>query len=195
MISVGITGGIGSGKSTVSHFFELLSIPVYFADDRAKKLMVEDTSLKGQLIAIFGEATYLETGQINRSYLSERVFGDAEQLKKLNSIVHPAVFKDTAQWMQSHQDNHYVLYESAILFESGSHKMFDKTITVFAPLEIRVARVIQRDNASKTDVMQRVEKQMDDDEKVKLANFVIHNDGKQTLISQILNIHTELLRS
>ena len=193
MISVGITGGIGSGKTTVCHFFELLGVPVYYADSRAKSLMVEDQNLIAAIKRIFGNASYSESGQLNRAYLAEVVFNNDEELQKLNALVHPAVFKDTANWMQKNADQAYVLYEAAIMFESGSYKMLNKVITVYSPESMRLERVMGRDKVSEPDVRTRMAKQMSEEEKIKLADFVIYNDLKQPLISQILKIHKELI--
>ncbi|MEZ5007725.1 MAG: dephospho-CoA kinase [Chitinophagales bacterium] len=193
MISVGITGGIGSGKTTVCHFFELLGIPVYYADLRAKSLMVEDQDLIAAIKKTFGEASYSEKGQLNREYLAKVVFNNDVELQKLNALVHPAVFKDTANWMQKNADQSYVLYEAAIMFESGSYKMLNKVITVYSPESMRLERVMGRDNVTEQEVRSRMAKQMSEEEKIKLADFVIYNDLKQPLISQILKIHKELI--
>jgi dephospho-CoA kinase len=192
MISVGITGGIGSGKTSVCRFFKTLGIPVYYADERAKWLMEHDVDLKKKITDTFGSEAYIN-GILNRQFLAKTVFANDEQLKKLNALVHPAVGADTANWMQQQLHQPYVLYEAAILFESGSYKMLDKIITVFAPKELRLKRVIERDKVSREDVEARMNKQLPDEEKMEKSDFVIYNDGSHTLISQILNIHQELI--
>lgn len=192
MISVGITGGIGSGKTTVSKIFELLKVPVYYADDRAKHLMATDEELKAQLKATFGEATYDEQGNLNRPYLADKVFNNESELQKLNSLVHPAVFKDTATWFQANSDAAYVLYESAILLTSGSAKMLNKIITVHAPEEMRIERVLQRDNTDEEHVRARMKNQLSESEMLEKADYVIYNDNSQSVISQILKLHKEL---
>lgn len=194
MLTIGITGGIGSGKTTVCRFFELLEVPVYYADARAKALMVEDETLKAGIISAFGSKSYLENGQVNRTFLADVVFQDEEALEKLNALVHPAVWQDTSQWIQSRMDHHpYVLYEAAILFESGSFKMVDKVITVYAPEDLRIQRVMQRDGVDEDAVRQRMSKQMSDEEKKDRADFVIHNDYSVSLVTQVLDIHKELI--
>lgn len=192
MISVGITGGIGSGKTSVCQFFETLGVPVYYADDRAKFLMNHNDELKNGIIEAFGTEAYNENGELNRPYLAKTVFNNNDQLQKLNSLVHPAVWADTAAWMQSNADKDYVLYEAAILFESGSYKMLDKVITVFAPEAVRLKRVMARDNVSAEEVKQRMTKQLPEEEKIAKSDYVIYNDGSQMLISQILKLNKEL---
>jgi dephospho-CoA kinase len=191
MISVGITGGIGSGKTSVCAFFERLGIPVYYADERAKWLMANNIDLKAQITNAFGAEAY-QNGALNRPFLAKTVFNNQEQLQKLNSLVHPAVWADTAAWMQAQSKNPYILYEAAILFESGSYKMLDKVITVYAPKNLRIERVMARDKVSKEEVELRMSKQMPDEEKMAKSDYIIYNDGSRGLLSQILNIHQEL---
>jgi dephospho-CoA kinase len=193
MLKVGITGGIGSGKTTVCRIFETLGVSVYYADDRAKALMNKDENIRNRVIALFGMDAYLTDGQLNRKYIAERVFQNQPLLAQLNAVVHPAVFNDTQQWFMQHEDKPYTLYEAAILFESGSYLFLDKTITVFAPLEERVARTMKRDKASKEEVMERVAKQLPEEEKIKKADFVIYNDHSAPLIGQVLTIHQRLI--
>ncbi len=188
---VGITGGIGSGKSTVSKLFEFLGIPVYYADDEAKKLMVEDQKLIQELKDTFGEETYID-GVLNRAYLANLVFKNEKLLAKLNSIVHPALGRHYEQWHLQQQNVPYTIKEAAILFEMGAADHMDKVITVFAPMELRISRVIDRDDVSRESVINRISKQMPDEEKVKRADFVIMNDGSQSLIAQIIEIHKVL---
>ena len=194
MLNVGITGGIGSGKTTVCRFFEFLDIPVYYADKRAKELMVEDVDLIQRIKSVFGEESYFNNGDLNKNFLAEKVFHNEDKLKMLNSLVHPAVWKDSGRWMQTHADVEYTLYEAAVLFESGSYKMFDKTITVYAPEALRINRVIQRDNVSSEDVKARIGNQMDEERKIELADYVIYNDLAHSLVSQVLKLHGELIR-
>ena len=138
MLRIGITGGIGSGKTTVCAIFSTLGIPIYNSDERAKKIMVENQSVVNKLKAQFGSTIYFEDGSINRVLLSQIVFNDKEQLTKLNEIVHPAVFEDMIKWYAENQNYKYVLQEAAIMYESGSYKMLDKTILVYADQEIRI---------------------------------------------------------
>ncbi len=192
MIKVGITGGIGSGKTTVCRIFELLGIPIYYADDRAKWLMNNDPQLKEQLIALLGNETYTKEGQLNRAYVSNIIFNNKEKLEGINSIVHPAVWKDGEAWNQEHAHAPYTLKEAALLYESGGYHLMDKMITVYAPKDIRLERVMKRDNASKDAVLARMDKQMSDDKKMELADFIIHNYNKNSLLLQVLDIHFEL---
>ena len=141
MLKIGLTGGIGSGKSTVAKVFEVLGIPVYYADEAAKRLMNEDENLKEKLQQQFGKQTYVD-GKLNRGYLSSLVFNDPEKLAILNSIVHPATIEDAAKWM-TQQKTPYVIKEAALIFESGSQKDLDKVIGVFAPAPLRILRVIK----------------------------------------------------
>lgn len=189
MLKIGVTGGIGSGKSTVCKIFEVCGASVYYADDKAKILMNKDEVLKQRIKEKFGKETYSADGKLNRVFLANKVFNNADQLKVLNSIVHPYVFQDTIRWMQAHQNEKYVLYEAAIMFESGSYKLMDKTILVISPTEDKINRVMTRDKISRNEVIARINKQMPDEEKMKLANFLIYNDREHELIPQVLALH------
>jgi dephospho-CoA kinase len=191
MLKVGITGGMGSGKSTVSRFFYILGIPVYSADDAGKRLMATDLQLRAQIIENFGEGSY-EGGSLNRAFLAEKVFNDVQKLVLLNGIVHPAVIKDGEQWMQRQQAP-YVLKEAAILFESGSHKSLDLVIGVFAPLSLRMKRILKRDGLTEEQIMERISKQMDEEEKMGRCDFVVVNDEDSPIIPQVLALHRQLL--
>jgi dephospho-CoA kinase len=193
MLKVGITGGIGSGKTTVCRMFEVLGVPVYYADDRAKALMQNDVSIKAKLTDLFGADVYTETGQLNRKFIADSAFTNPKVLAQLNAIVHPAVFNDSQQWFASHENKPYTLYEAAILFETGSYLFMDKTIAVFAPLEDRIERTMKRDNVSREEVMERVSKQMPEEEKMAKADYVIYNNHTQPLIEQVLTIHHRLI--
>ncbi len=192
MLKVGITGGIGSGKTTVCQLFELLGIPVFYADTRAKYLMATDEVLINDIKAAFGNDMYPEDGLLDRRRLASIVFNDDLQLEKLNSVVHPAVFRDFAVW-SARQKAPFVLKEAAILFESGSDKDCDYTIVVTSPLVLRIDRVMSRDNVSAEEIKKRMDKQLNDDEKIKLADFVLLNDEQQLLIPQVLALHKQLL--
>lgn len=193
MITVGITGGIGSGKTTVCRIFEFLHVPVYYADLRARQLMTDHPELVADIIHEFGKEAYQSDGSLNREYLANEVFGNEERLRKLNSLVHPRVWEDSANWFRKHSGHAYVLYEAAILFESGSYKMLDKTIHVSAPEDVRIDRVMNRDNVSGQDVKARMKHQMKEEEKAARADYIINNDGKHSIIVQVLAIHKELL--
>lgn len=192
MLRIGITGGIGSGKTTVCAIFSTLGIPIYNSDERAKKIMMENQSVVNKLKAQFGSTIYFEDGSINRVLLSQIVFNDKEQLTKLNEIVHPAVFEDMIKWYAENQNHKYVLQEAAIMYESGSYKMLDKTILVYADQEIRIERVMKRDKVDRIAVLARMDKQMPESEKLKLADFVIYNNG-ESLIDQVMKLHHTIL--
>ena len=189
---IGITGGIGSGKTTVCRIFETLGIPVYYADEEAKRIMVEDADLVHRIKETFGENSYIN-GVLNRAYLAKLVFKDENLLKKLNKIVHPALWRDYEKWHNQKKDTPYTLEEAAILFEMGGAERMDSIIVVYAPLEIRIKRVMERDGAKREEVLDRVSKQMPDEEKVKKAVFVIYNDGDKSLIEQVVTIHRSLI--
>lgn len=189
---VGITGGIGSGKSTVCRIFQLLGIPVYSADERAKWLMANDAILKSGIRAAFGDESYQTDGTINRAYLAEKVFSDPEKIKQINALVHPAVGKDFKSWTEN-KTSPYILKEAALLFESGANKELDKVINVSSPLKIRMARVLMRDpHRNENQVNQIINQQMPDEEKNELADFVIKNTDNKLLIPQVLEIHRKL---
>ena len=193
MIKVGITGGIGSGKSLVCEVFERLGVPVFYADQQAKWLYDHDQQVRQQLIRHFGPEIYDEQG-LKRSLLASKIFNDPEALKKVNQIVHPPVREKFLQWCRSYQHLPYVLEEAAILFESGAHEGLDYTILVYAPEEIRIQRVMERDQVSQQEVKQRMRHQKADEDKMDQADFVLYNDGSQMLIPQILNIHRSFIR-
>ncbi len=189
-LKVGITGGIGSGKTTVCKIFETLGIPVYYADDRAKALMVEDRKLVSNIKNIFGEEAYLPNGELNRKHIADIAFHNPLKLKELNAVVHPAVLEDGDRWHAEQKDAPYTLKEAALIFESDSYKHLDKIITVFAPQNVRLERVILRGgNLTKKDIEARMAKQLSEEEKMKRADFIIYNDGVQALIPQVMKIH------
>ncbi|WBL43161.1 dephospho-CoA kinase [Algoriphagus halophytocola] len=190
---IGITGGIGSGKSTVAKIFGILGIPLYSADDRAKWLMSNDQALKVELIKSFGEETFQKDGNLNRSYLAQTVFADPEKVKTINGLVHPAVGKDFEKWAKA-QNAPYVLKEAALLFESGSANALDYVINVSSPLKIRVARVLGRDpHRNEEQINQIINQQLPDEKKNELADFVIKNVDNKLLIPQVLKIHEKLI--
>ena len=192
MFQLGLTGGIGSGKTLVCSVFEKLGVPVYYADVEAKNLMNSDPVLKGQIVEIFGEGVY-SGGILKREVLAERVFGHSEMLNKLNAVVHPAVSLDYLKWVKLQGDSAYVVEEAAILFESGANKHMDFTVLVFAPVDLRIQRVMMRDQSDKVQVEKRMKHQMSDEEKKKLADHIIYNDGKQMLLPQIIELHNKIL--
>ena len=193
-LKVGITGGIGSGKSTVCRIFETLGIPVYYADDRAKWLMTNDERVTSAVKALFGPQAYLPTGALNRELIGQVVFNDSAKLRELNAIVHPAVHQDGQEWHEQQQNVYYTLKEAALIFESGGDRFLHRTITVAAPEELRLERVMARDQVSAESVRSRMDKQMPEKEKIARADFVIQNDGTQLLTPQVLAIHQALIQ-
>lgn len=191
-LSIGLTGGIGSGKSTVADFFRLLGVPVYTSDKEAKALMQCDPHVRKCLIEAFGNAIYDSSGKLNREALAKIIFNSTEALDQVNAIVHPQVRLHYQQWMASQCDVPYVIQESAILFDTGLYRNFDKIITVTADKEIRISRVLNRDLCSRDSVLKRMNKQMSELEKIDKADFVIYNNT-ELLIPQIIQIHEQLL--
>jgi dephospho-CoA kinase len=192
MLRIGITGGIGSGKSTVAGIFSVLGIPVYNSDDASKRLMAEDENLKRNIIASFGESSYVN-GMLNRKYLAAQVFENSKKLALLNSLVHPATINDARQWMEK-QKSVYVIKEAALIFESGSNEFLDFVIGVQSPRELRIERALKRDNVTREEIEARMKLQMDEDEKMKRCNFIIVNDEQQMLIPQVLSLHEKFLK-
>lgn len=192
---IGITGSIGSGKTTACKVFEMLGIPVYNADIEAKNILDNNSDVKAKIINTFGNSIIGENGLIVRPNLAAIVFSDKKKLDQLNAIVHPAVAKHFEDWINNNNAAKYVLKEAAILFESNAYKRVDKVITVTAPIELRIQRAISRDNSDKKTVEQRIKNQMSDEEKIKMSQFVITNDETQLLIPQIINIHQQLINS
>jgi dephospho-CoA kinase len=192
MLRIGITGGIGSGKSTVAGIFSVLGIPVYNSDDASKRLMAEDENLKRNILESFGESSYVN-GMLNRKYLAAQVFEDSKKLALLNSLVHPATINDARQWMEK-QKSVYVIKEAALIFESGSNEFLDFVIGVQSPRELRIERALKRDNVTREEIEARMKLQMDEDEKMKKCNFIIVNDEQQMLIPQVLSLHEKFLK-
>ena len=190
---IGITGGIGSGKSTVCKVFESLGAITYYADDRAKWLMASDRQLINQIKDLFGEEAYNKNG-LDREYIAGVAFKDKIVLEKLNKLVHPAVARDIKSWADEHSKAPLLLKEAALLFETGSYKELDKTILVTAPEKLRIKRVVDRDpHRSEEDVQLIIDKQMSEEEKIPLADFVITNDGSRSVIKQVMDIYALLI--
>ena len=193
MLKIGITGGIGSGKTIISKVFEQLGIAHYAADNRAKNIVDKNTSVQKEIQKFFGSTVFDQQGNLNRGKVREIIFNDKSKLEELNSIIHPAVEKDFQQWLLLHKEKKYILKEAAILFESGSFKNLDYIIAVVAPVDLRIERVIKRDALSREAVELIMKSQISDEEKIKRSNFVIVNDEKELVIPQVLKIHQELL--
>ncbi|HMR43909.1 MAG TPA: dephospho-CoA kinase [Saprospiraceae bacterium] len=194
MLKIGITGGIGSGKTTVCKIFESLGIPVYYADDRAKWLMENDPKLVAGLKNMFGENVFDAGGKLNRTLIAQSVFGDEKKLAALNSLVHPAVFEDAAAWFAKQKNQPYALKEAALLVESGSYKELDRLIVATAPEKLRIERVVKRDGVSESAVKARIKNQLPESEKITHADFIINNDGRHSLVKQVWEIHQLLLK-
>ncbi|MEJ8844841.1 dephospho-CoA kinase [Lacibacter sp. H375] len=193
MLKIGLTGGIGSGKSTVAKVLEVLGVPVYYADEAAKELMYSNELLKQQLILHFGKETYFEDGQLNRKHLSSIVFNNKEKLELLNSLVHPATIADAKEWF-SKQQSPYIVKEAALLFESGTAEGLDYVIGVTAPSALRIKRVMDRDRVTADEVKRRMANQVDEALKMKLCDFVLHNNEQELLLPQVLALHNELIK-
>lgn len=191
MLKIGLTGGIGSGKSVAAGIFKVLGVPVFDADLEAKLIMEKDEQLALSIQKLFGNESY--TGKkLNRKYLADIVFNDALKLKQLNALVHPAAIEAANDWMNK-QTAGYVVKEAALLFESGSAGYLDFVIGVHAPRELRIKRVMERDKATFEQVFARTQQQMNEEEKLKLCDFVVVNDESQLLIPQVLQLHEQFL--
>jgi len=192
MITVGLTGGIGSGKTTIAKAFEALGIPIYIADDEAKKLMNTSKVIKRKLITLFGEDAYKEE-KLNRPFLAQAIFNNKALLKKMNAIVHPKVAKHFTKW-KNKQKAPYVIKEAAILFENGSYKNYDYIITVTAPEKTRIERVLKRDNTNIKKVKAIIANQWKDNKKIELSDYVIVNTNLETTNQEVLKTHSNLLK-
>ena len=191
MLKIGLTGGIGSGKTTVAKMFELLQVPVYYADAASKRLYVTDAALRADIITAFGEEIY-SGGELNKQALAAIVFHDPKKLELLNSLVHPPTIKDAIDWM-NRQKAPYVLKEAALIFESGSAEGLDYVIGISAPKHIRIQRVMERDKISREEVQHRILRQINEDIKMRLCDFIIYNNEQELVIPQVLKLHKQLL--
>lgn len=195
MKRVGITGGIGAGKTTVCQIFESFDIPVYYADQRAKEIMEEDEVVIAGIRSIAGKEAYLPNGRLNRQVISDLIFNQRTVLKQINQLVHPAVARDVARWFAAWEEKGiipYALEEAALLIESGSWKSLDALIVVTCPTPVRIARVMKRDGLSQKEVEARIASQITDEERIKKATFVLVNDGVAPLLDQVFEIHKKL---
>jgi dephospho-CoA kinase len=192
MLKVGLTGGIGSGKSTVSNVFKALGVPVYMADQKAKALIDSTKELQASIITQFGLKAFTSTGY-NTSYIAEKVFNNKNLLEKLNRIIHPYVANDFLVWCKSYQNSPYIIKEAAILFESNAAKLVDYTIVVDAPESLRIKRVTRRDNISEKAVKQRISQQWPTGKITSMADWVIRNDDNELILPQLLKLHNHIL--
>ncbi len=189
---VGLTGGIGSGKSYVASLFSDLRVPIYISDIKAKELMYSNDQLKSNIIDLLGSEAY-KKGRLNRPWIAQQIFNNKEKLQALNAIVHPAVAQDFAVWY-AQQDSHFVIQESAILFASGGDKKCHKVILVTAPQEMRIERVVDRDTTTKEAVMKRIQNQSSDEEKIPKSDFVIQNLDRESTRQQVLKVYETLMK-
>lgn len=193
-IEVGITGGIGSGKSLVCRIFQCLGAPIYDADSRAKNLMTTDGILIEEIKKEFGSLSYQPDGSLDRAYLGKLVFQDHLRLEKLNSLVHPRIAMDYQLWVSAHKENKYLIREAALLFETGSYKAMGKMVVVYAPENIRMKRVRDRDpHRKENEIVAIMKNQWPDEEKIRMADYAIHNDDKQLVIPQVLHLHNKFV--
>lgn len=191
-LQIGLTGGIGSGKSTVARVFETIGIPVYYADDAAKRLMNEDAQLKQQISHLFGPEAYTNN-RLNRKFIASVVFNDRQKLEQLNALVHPATIRAGEAWMQQ-QTTPYAIKEAALIFESGTQSQLDYVIGVSAPEALRIHRTMKRDQVSREEVLSRMSKQIQEIIKMRLCDFIIYNDEQQLVVPQVLALHEKLLQ-
>ncbi|MEZ4802869.1 MAG: dephospho-CoA kinase [Gelidibacter sp.] len=193
MMVVGLTGGIGSGKTTVARFFSQLGIPIYIADVEAKRLMNTSKTIKRQLMNVFGSEAYVD-GKLNRPFIASRIFSDVALLNQMNAIVHPKVERDFKRWL-SKQDSPYVIKEAAIIFEHGKQSEYDFIITVTARVEDKISRILKRDNTSEKKIMDIINNQMSDEQKIKKSDYVIVNERLENTQKQVLKIHKKILEN
>ena len=202
MFRVGLTGGIGSGKSTIAAIFEVLGIPVSYADREAKRVMNEDPELRGAIIEQFGAEAYVNDkgqpdreGALNRKYLAKQVFSDPARLETLNSLVHPATIREGRKWMHALDGCYpYAIREAAIIFETSAAAHLDFVIGVYAPATLRIHRTMQRDHITRDEVLQRMKNQIDEEIKMRLCDAVIVNDDQHAVLPQVLELHQRLLQ-
>lgn len=192
MLRLGITGGIGSGKSTVCQIFSRLGIPVYNADSRAKWLVENDPGLRKAITAEFGEGSFKD-GLYNRPYISAIVFSDEKRLLVLNDIIHPVVFADWADFCSRHSQHPYIIKEAAIMFETESARTVDKIVLVHSPEALRIARLMERDGSDETAIRQKMSRQMPEEERLKLTDLIIYNDNEHSLVDQVMALHKRIL--
>jgi dephospho-CoA kinase len=190
---IGLTGGIGSGKSTVAAIFSVLGVPVYEADAASRDLIDTDLDVQQQLRGLLGD-DIVKMGRIDRPLMASRSFNEQRLMAQTNAIIHPAVARDFQQWYERHNNNHYVIREAAILFESGSYRDCEKVVVVTAPVEMRIERVMKRNRISRQQVLERMENQWPEDKKISRADYVIYNDLTQSVIKQVLSIHEDINR-
>ena len=189
---IGITGGIGSGKSLICKIFSIMDIPIYDADTRAKYLINNDLSLKNSIKNLLGNNAYISTDEYNRKWVASQVFNNPDLLKQLNSLVHPCVHKDAHDWVKNYPKSPFLLYEAALMKAAGDNNMFDKIIVVNAPIDLRIKRIQARDNRSEQEIKAIIERQISDEERLEIADYVIENDDKTPVLEQVLRLYNKL---
>ncbi len=190
---IGITGGIGSGKSIICKIFSILGVPIYEADTRAKWLVTHNVSLKASIVQLLGENAYKSNGDYHREWVASEVFNKPDLLLQLNALVHPAVHQDAREWIVNNQHYPFVLYEAALMKAAGNGNVFDKVIVVTCPLLLRIERVKERDKRSVEEIEAIIARQLPDEERLKIADFIIYNDEKTSLIEQVLDLYNQIL--
>ncbi len=193
MLKLGITGGIGSGKTLVCSLFAQFGVPIYNADERAKWLVNNHPKIKADIITHFGESAF-QHNTYNRAFMASVVFKEKEKLYALNDIIHPIVFADWKSFCDENSSVPLVIKEAAIMFETESKNTVDEIALVYSPLNLRLQRVMERDNLSEQEVMQKINNQMPEDEKLKLAKYIIYNDEQHSLIEQVLHLHKKIVK-
>ena len=186
---IGITGGIGSGKSLICKIFSMMNIPIYDADSRAKYLINNDLFLKNSIKTLLGKNAYLPTGKYNRKWVASQVFNNPDLLKQLNSLVHPCVHKDSHDWVKKYSKSPFLIYEAALMKAAGDNNMFDKVIVVNAPINLRIQRIQVRDKRSEQEIKDIIARQISDEERLKIADYVIENDDKEPVLEQVLELY------
>jgi dephospho-CoA kinase len=186
---IGITGGIGSGKSHICKIFSTMNIPIYDADSRAKFMINNDLSLKKSIKNLLGENAYTPSGEYNRGWVASQVFNNPDLLKQLNSLVHPCVHKDAHDWVKKYPKSPFLLYEAALMKAAGDNNMFNKVIVVNAPIVLRIKRIQARDKRSEREIKDIIARQISDEERLKIANYVIENDDKKPVLEQVLELY------
>ena len=192
MFTVGVTGGIGSGKSLVCDVYRSLFVPVYNADIEARRIMEENVGIREGLTEYFGVEAYRD-GKLNRPWIADRIFSDNKDREFVNSIVHPAIHDDFIKWTSQHSDKSYVIEEAALLFESGAYKRLDMMILVTAPEKLRIERIVKRDGLEQDKILARMKSQINPDKAAKMADHVILNDEKSFVLPQVLEIHQKIM--
>lgn len=196
MLKIGITGGMGTGKTVVSRVFALLGVPVYDSDARAKWVMHHNEELRQELLSAYGSEAFTPEGGLNRAFIASIVFNNPERLEQLNGLVHPHVRNDFTNWAASHTAVPYVLKEAALMYESEAWKQMDQIITVFAPMQLRIRRLLHRDTQrTEEDIRAIISKQLSEEERMARAEHIIYNDDQHLVIPQVLKLHEQLLAS